>query len=991
MFYQQASFVDESAFMGDSLAFEQDEYGTRTAFEDPFEADRKAALAATSDEPFETLELGKPSHKSKKSSSSKKKSSRKSSKKSSSSSSKKKAADADAAPEKPAVFETALPAAAAAAAAVAAPTDEAAVPAMYNLDDDDDADDADANAADAAVDAAESSSSSVVDGGADEAGVVEEARPFSLDTVDNEPLLEFIRAQVLPRCTEYRDEVLLVLGCRHRKAIIPTKQAAASDAADSTEVFVSLDEKKLTPRTLKGNCVVLVTRHRLYIVKAKMKGMMRKTLVMTLVRDLHWFLLRKIRMSVRAYCADVAVLQFAGKLGSVCLKAPRIALLLDTIRRAHRRITVGLPRALAPAIDLPQALATTIADPVPALPARGFRECYYAHCDVRRVPPNEECALLACEAADGRTFDLALLPGIDGAEEENDCDWAPLMAALKYNDFFRVLELRNVNLRDRVVKLAVAQQDRAIEVASTSKKKVTNALNAVVDVLATNRFITKLVLRDTGVADFGELSKALIANQHSALAHVDLSSNKLSKSSIVGLCRALRARPVGLRTLLLGKANVTTQGIVLLVAALRSHLRAALALEHLDLSHNELTAKGSIAVSQFLVCFKGYGRLSWLDLGHTSLDIGAIAPVLGVLTTLQHIDLSDNALTPAAAADDQVVEALCGVVKLPQLRSASFAGMRLGGKALLAILLACRAAPRDERRLAVDLSNNDLAPRDVDALCSALAPTRLALVSLALADCRLGAAGLAALLSALQRSDRLERVCVGGNVVDNSKETRAAAADLVASVVNFLVSHPAMRELDLARNVALRPEMATLFQSLKALRLQTLVVAGIALSDAAMSALAVSLRLNRSLLELDLTDCRVSLSGWQSFRAAVRHNGTLRHLRLASGASPFETLDAFRRAVPSSYTGRRLELKETEVFALYEDIRASLARNRQAAADAVAEDKRTLFDVLNPALLPPPGLVEFVALPPHLIDSTDASQFDQEIARFQEQLEQQTS
>jgi hypothetical protein len=95
------------------------------------------------------------------------------------------------------------------------------------------------------------------------------------------------------------------------------------------------------------------------------------------------------------------------------------------------------------------------------------------------------------------------------------------------------------------------------------------------------------------------------------------------------------------------------------------------------------------------------------------------------------------------------------------------------------------------------------------------------------------------------------------------------------------------------------------------------------MSDASMSALAVSLRLNRSLATLDLTDCRVSLSGWQSFRSAMRQNQTLQNLRLASGASPFEALDAFRRAVPSTYTGRRLQLKEAEVFALYEDIRAS--------------------------------------------------------------------
>jgi Ran GTPase-activating protein (RanGAP) involved in mRNA processing and transport len=857
---------------------------------------------------------------------------------------------------------------------------------MYNLDDDKD---------DAKDDSESSSSSASVSASAAAPSAAVEENPLSLETVDNEPLMQFIRSELLQRIAEYHDEVLLVLGCRHRKLFIPTKQAETDAAIDSTEVFVSLDEKKLTPRKLRPNYVIIVTRHRLYMIKAKMKGLLRKQLTMLLVRDLHLFLLRKMYMSTHAYCADVAVLQFAGKLGTVCVRTQRLRLLLDTIRRSHRRITVGLPHALAPAIHLPQPLAGAIGDPVPALPARGFRECYYAHCDVRRVTPNEECAMLACEAADGRTFDLALLPGIDGAEEENDCDWAPLMAALKYNDFFRVLELRNVNLRDRVVRLAVAQADRAIEVASSAKKKSTNALNAVVDVLATNRFITKLVLVDTGVSDFEELSKALIANQLSALAHIDLSSNRLSKASIVGLCRALRTRPVGVRSLLLSKVNIVPASAALLVAALESHLRAALTIEHLDLSQNELGPKGSAAVSHFLVCLKGFGKLTWLDLSHTALDVGAIAPVLGVLTTLQHVDISGNVLPAAAAADDQLVADLCGVVALPQLRSASFAAMRLGAKAVQAILLACRStSQRDERRLALNLSANELAARDIDALVAALASVRLVLVSLAVADCRIGAAGLSAFLSSLQRSDRLERLDIGGNMADANKEARAAAPEVVSSVINFLVSHPTLRELDLSRNAALRGAMPTLLQSLKSLRLHTLLIGGIPMSDASMSALAVSLRLNRSLATLDLTDCRVSLSGWQSFRSAMRQNHTLQNLRLASGASPFEALDAFRRAVPSTYTGRRLQLKEAEVFALHEDIRASLGRNRHVATHesvGALEDKRTLYDVLNPALLPAPGLVKLADLPPHLVDSADATQFESEIREFQLQLERSDS
>jgi hypothetical protein len=322
--------------------------------------------------------------------------------------------------------------------------------------------------------------------------------------------------------------------------------------------------------------------------------------------------------------------------------------------------------------------------------------------------------------------------------------------------------------------------------------------------LATNRFITKLVLVDTGVSDFEELSKALIANQLSALAHIDLSSNRLSKASIVGLCRALRTRPVGVRSLLLSKVNITPASAALLVAALESHLRAALTIEHLDLSHNELGPKGSAAVSHFLVCLKGFGKLTWLNLSQTSLDVGAIAPVLGVLTTLQHVDISGNVLPPAAAADDQLVGDLCGVVALPQLRSASFAAMRLGAKAVQAILLACRStSQRDERRLALDLSANELAPRDVDALVAALASVRLALVSLALADCRIGAAGLerVPLVAAAQRPARAARHWRQHGRHQQGGARRRARGGVVGDQLSRLAPGAA-RARSLARNAA---------------------------------------------------------------------------------------------------------------------------------------------------------------------------------------------
>ena len=85
----------------------------------------------------------------------------------------------------------------------------------------------------------------------------------------------------------------------------------------------------------------------------------------------------------------------------------------------------GLPKELSPSFDLPVSVAAVSADNESCLgqqsdvAVRGFAESYFAHCDIRRVVPNDEIALLAAEFTD-RALDLSILPGIEGDEDTSN-------------------------------------------------------------------------------------------------------------------------------------------------------------------------------------------------------------------------------------------------------------------------------------------------------------------------------------------------------------------------------------------------------------------------------------------------------------------------------------------------------------------------------------------------------------------------------------------
>lgn len=210
--------------------------------------------------------------------------------------------------------------------------------------------------------------------------------------------------------------------------------------------------------------------------------------------------------------------------------------------------------------------------------------------------------------------------------------------------------------------------------------------------------MSKLVVRDTGVDDFSELSRALTANHRAALSVLDLSYNKLSKASVAALCRAVRARNTGLRTLLLRKVNLTTDGAVALVHSFEANFAATLALEHLDLSLNALGGAGSEALCHFLAMIKGFGRLAWLDLSRTALDVAAVTPVLGVLLTLRHVDLSDN----VAPDTTDVADALAALARLPLAQYVSLAGMKLSGECVSTVLKAAKV----RKRLSIPTDNH---------------------------------------------------------------------------------------------------------------------------------------------------------------------------------------------------------------------------------------------------------------------------------------------
>ncbi|MEZ5292389.1 MAG: protein kinase [Vicinamibacterales bacterium] len=231
-----------------------------------------------------------------------------------------------------------------------------------------------------------------------------------------------------------------------------------------------------------------------------------------------------------------------------------------------------------------------------------------------------------------------------------------------------------------------------------------------------------LALRDNAIGSDG-LGALAVSRTLAGLSGLDVSGNGIGPGGAAAL--ALATNHTGLRELELGRNTLGLEGLQLLVASSRFA-----SLESLGLESNEIGAPGAMAL--------------------------ASAPMA---RRLKRLDLSDNALGDAGLA------ALLGAPYLSGLRTLRMAqnGLSAAGVVLLG------GAPPELADL--DLSANAIGRAGAQALVATL--PRLRLTALAVADCDLDGAALAAILAAAPAA--LTGLDIAGNPVKDDGASQLAA------------------------------------------------------------------------------------------------------------------------------------------------------------------------------------------------------------------------
>ncbi|XP_052433066.1 ribonuclease inhibitor [Carassius gibelio] len=252
-----------------------------------------------------------------------------------------------------------------------------------------------------------------------------------------------------------------------------------------------------------------------------------------------------------------------------------------------------------------------------------------------------------------------------------------------------------------------------------------------------------LKLKDCGITEegFAALASALRSNP-SHLIELDLSGNKAGDFGVQMLSTALEIPYSKLETLKLVSCDITENGCVALVSALRSsssHFR------NLDLSGNKLGHLGIKLLSDALEnpCFK-LETLKLKDCDLTDEDCFSLAsPLIVNFSNLRELDLSDNKL------GDSGVKFLFAGPESHLYKLATFKLVNCGitDEGCASLALALRSNPSHLREL--DLSGNEVEDSGVQMLSSGLDNYYCQLETLRLVSCGITDEGCAALSSAL--------------------------------------------------------------------------------------------------------------------------------------------------------------------------------------------------------------------------------------------------
>jgi hypothetical protein len=511
--------------------------------------------------------------------------------------------------------------------------------------------------------------------------------------------------------------------------------------------------------------------------------------------------------------------------------------------------------AIFPAVPFSHFIATKV-DFVPSqknatMANKGVCDDYYIvykfACEYHEVPQRTfgvEDVIKVCHNTRQRAFSAENMGLMDTK------DSVGLITALHYNAWFTRLELTDIKLSPEVM----------TSITLLCRRTAT---------------IRDLVLRNVGArGDFWmKLGENLIVNEHQTINSYDFSHNQIDEKAAQSLAMAFEVLPQGIVVLLLENTGLTSKACIMLCKAVAANKNTPALFRHFSIKDNtHVTQEG---VQSLLDIMVGPNVIATLDLTNTGCLVESVFLSLSscVCESLWVLRMHNNRfaktkgrLPPTFASFLQTAASLSeldlGATKLPM-------------DALKMILAALGQNPLIYG-LSLNLASCDLGAAGIAVLRDAREFGHLACVStLDLSDNDLLEGDFVQLMHIVKEAPSIHHLVLDRNLGKAKQRITA-----VTGLRDFLCSEnsDSLESLSLA-DCKLKGDIAPLFDALSLrCRLKKLNISSNHIGDAGARLLGAALHVNSSLNELVIDESDISHIGFREIASGLDGNTSLQKL-----------------------------------------------------------------------------------------------------------------
>ncbi|PRP87680.1 leucine-rich repeat-containing protein [Planoprotostelium fungivorum] len=556
--------------------------------------------------------------------------------------------------------------------------------------------------------------------------------------------------------------------------------------------------------------------------------------------------------------------------------------------------------------------ATETAYPTEDAPVLSMRNSFFsiykAYCDYYRADNNHEFddQIDRLFTDDIRELDLNLIVGAEPKSEISLNLW-PVLSALKYDEYFVSIQLKNIARREIVQLIA--------------------------EVLRTNQTLSRITLEDVGSDErsWVEFCKSLLYNTTNRIQILQLCDGSFGNRAMASLGEALSTFNHKLKRLDLRKCSINSKGFTAFFKWLETNWAVSLGIQTLRFTDVSFDREGTLAFENWLIQMRTKSQLSDLRFSSSRFQIG-LSPAIRHIHGLTAVDFSGLRIDGSAGCIslayifeqtctlERIVLANCSLVK----ESLEHIHEAIVGNAYL-------------KNLHYSLADNNLGTRGVTYLTQSFskcsATNRFS--SLDLSGIKMKDDQLPNFFESLSKINGLLHLRVRG-VTSKISAKEVAHPNLLA---DFIHSTPVLDRLDVSGGwgkAYIVPLLRSLWDNVT---LRSLDISSNGLGDKGADEIVQLLRHNVRLIDLQLDDNRYALTGLLALRNIVFCNHRLCRMSVMISDLP--------KVLQSESDVRKKRLAAEAVI----DIQLHISRNATNTGEEWTDYLSSLVDDLTPSPL----------------------------------------